>query len=67
MQQEQNNYEIELMAHVVGLHMHVYAYQSQLLTKERKVVELKELVVEQLGKWEANNETLMVAALEAKQ
>jgi hypothetical protein len=37
------------------------------LTKERKVVELKELVVEQLGKWEANNETLMVAALEAKQ
>ncbi|CAK9267606.1 unnamed protein product [Sphagnum jensenii] len=37
-----------------------------LLTKERKVVELKELVAEQLGKWEAENETLMVAALEAE-
>lgn len=41
----------------------------QLLTKEKKVVELKELValvVEQLGKWEAENETLMVTALEAE-
>jgi kinesin family protein 15 len=38
----------------------------QLLTKEKKVVELKELVAEQLGKWEAENETLMVAALEAE-
>jgi hypothetical protein len=30
------------------------------LTKNNKVVELKEFVGEQLGKWEADNEILMV-------
>jgi hypothetical protein len=29
-------------------------------------MELKEIVAEQLGKWEAENETLMVTTLEAK-
>ncbi|CAK9213743.1 unnamed protein product [Sphagnum troendelagicum] len=40
--------------------------EEWLLTKEKKVVELKELVAEQLGKWEVENETLMVEALEAE-
>jgi hypothetical protein len=45
-QQEWNSREIELKAYMVALHMCANAYQSQLLTKEKKVVELKELVVE---------------------
>ncbi|KAH8952526.1 hypothetical protein BDL97_09G089500 [Sphagnum fallax] len=55
----------EAVAQVAALQMCADAAQSQLLTKE-KVVELKELVAEQLGKWEAENETLMVLALEAE-
>ncbi|CAM6042219.1 unnamed protein product [Sphagnum compactum] len=65
-EQEWSSRETELKAQVAALQMCADASQSQLLTKEKKVVELKELVAEQLGKWEAENETLMVAALEAE-
>ncbi len=52
-------------SHPFVLCLLVGKFGVQLLTKE-KVVELKELVAEQLGKWEAENETLMVLALEAE-
>ncbi len=53
-------------SHPFVLCLLVGKFGVQLLTKEKKVVELKELVAEQLGKWEAENETLMVLALEAE-
>lgn len=54
------------MAQVVALQMCADAFQSHLLTKKKKVVGLKKNVAKQLGKWEIDNEILMVATQEAQ-